>query len=189
MSYHSFVVASFALIIGLWAGCSDLTETPNCTTEDCPDGYECRADDLCHRLTTTYTTLRCVDNDGDGYGVGTLEQRQKCPSCEREGLCGEDCDDNDKNRGPNAGEVCNGRDDNCNGEIDEPTPCRSSDDCQKLNPFIPANTSVVCENQQCVVKMLTHVCFNGANPCPCNSSPVACEATDYARVPAPSECI
>ena len=46
--------------------------------------------------------LDCADADGDGF-----------KSCEG------DCDDHDPAIHPGAKEICNGRDDNCNGQIDE----------------------------------------------------------------------
>ncbi len=46
-----------------------------------------------------------VDEDGDGYGQG-------CPA-------GNDCDDADPWVHPGAPEVCNLRDDNCDGQVDE----------------------------------------------------------------------
>lgn len=47
------------------------------------------------------TDIDVVDNDGDGFTQG------------------EDCDDSDPLIYPQATEICNERDDNCNGEIDE----------------------------------------------------------------------
>jgi hypothetical protein len=191
---HLIAVASVSLVAGLWAGCTvDLTaendgEFQCVTNADCLDTHECRTDGLCYKLSVV-GPKDCIDTDGDGYGIGTDEERQKCALCEGQGLCQEDCDDNDKTRSPGAGEACNGRDDNCNVDIDEPTTCASAQDCQALSPYIPANTSVTCENQQCVVKMNTQLCFNGADPCPCNASPIACTASMYETVPDPSECI
>ncbi len=49
----------------------------------------------------------CIDNDGDGYGVGS-----ECFAV--------DCNDNDASGHPGAPEICyNGLDDNCNGEFSE----------------------------------------------------------------------
>ncbi len=48
----------------------------------------------------------CVDNDRDGYGVGA--------DC-----AGPDCDDTDNTVHGGAAEVCDGRDNDCNGAIDD----------------------------------------------------------------------
>ena len=48
----------------------------------------------------------CVDKDGDGWGVGA--------DCKIS-----DCDDNDKDVHPWAKELCDGKDNNCDGTIDE----------------------------------------------------------------------
>lgn len=49
-----------------------------------------------------------VDRDGDGFRFG--------PGCAADEL---DCDDNDPTVNPDAEPVCNGRDNNCDGEIDQ----------------------------------------------------------------------
>lgn len=191
---YIFPVAIIGLVTGFWMGCTvDLTADVDgkfeCATEaDCEENYECR-EGFCYRRSVANNIPGCIDNDNDGYGVGTLEERQKCSLCENLGLCDEDCDDNDNTRSPGAGEACNGRDDNCNETVDEPTTCEGAGDCEALRPYIPANTSVTCENQQCVVKMNTQFCPGGQDPCPCNANPVACELGAYTAVPDPSECL
>ncbi|MEZ4460972.1 MAG: putative metal-binding motif-containing protein [bacterium] len=191
---YGIMIASAGLITGVWAGCTvdDSAEIDGvfpCTIEtDCIDGYECR-DNFCYKRAVSNNIVNCIDNDNDGYGVGTPEERQKCSLCETLGLCEEDCNDNDNTISPGAGEACNGRDDNCNQDIDEPTACASSQDCESLRPYIPANTSVSCENQQCVVKMTTQFCTDGRADCPCTANPVACTSGMYDNVPDPGMCL
>src|SRR5581483_7658892 len=51
----------------------------------------------------------CLDNDGDGYpGTGQCDDVENV-----------DCNDADPDVHPEAAEVCNGLDDNCDGNIDE----------------------------------------------------------------------
>ncbi|MBI5101821.1 MAG: hypothetical protein HZB33_08320, partial [Nitrospirae bacterium] len=54
----------------------------------------------------------CVDNDGDGHYMKSTE----CPM-------GDDCDDNDPTTYPGAPELCDGKDHNCNGIIDDGCVC------------------------------------------------------------------
>ncbi len=79
-------------------------------------------DDNCDGQTDEEGASGCstyyYDNDGDGYGVtGNL----KC-LCRASGKYsaqqGGDCDDSDQNVRPGATEVCNGKDDNCDGVTD-----------------------------------------------------------------------
>ena len=56
----------------------------------------------------------CIDNDGDGYGN---PGDASCPNGSAT-----DCDDNNAAIHPGATEICNGKDDDCDGLIDEGLP-------------------------------------------------------------------
>lgn len=79
-------------------------------------------DDNCNGLIDEENALGCkdfyLDADGDGFGSAT----KKC-LCEASGQYtatkSGDCNDNDKTIFPQANELCNGKDDNCNNIIDE----------------------------------------------------------------------
>ena len=59
-----------------------------------------------------------LDNDGHGRDAPT---RISCAGTPPPGFAAapDDCDDNDATENPSAPEICNGIDDNCNGEVDE----------------------------------------------------------------------
>lgn len=87
---------------------------PTCegsVSNNCPYGLgQCKANQ-CH---PGVSGRCCVDADGDGYGRGEF-----CPTGDLE------CDDSDPNVHRFAVEVCNGRDDDCDGRVDQaPTTCQ-----------------------------------------------------------------
>lgn len=192
---YGIAIVGMGLIMGFWAGCTVDASVEQegvfpCATEaDCIDGYECR-DGFCYTRQSILDP-ECIDNDQDGYGVGTPDQRRKCPLCESTGACDEDCDDTNRARSPGAGELCNGQDDNCNEEIDEPTSCEDNEDCNSINAFAPENSTALCESNVCVVKMSITLCTNGlaGTACPCNSDPVSCTDGMYEEIPDPSLCL
>jgi large repetitive protein len=58
-----------------------------------------------------------LDGDGDGYGDGE-QSLTTCTQPIGHVEDGSDCDDNDDDISPAAAEVCNGEDDDCDGEVD-----------------------------------------------------------------------
>jgi hypothetical protein len=78
------------------------------TNEECPPDFECliipQSGDDEQRLCVA-TTL-CIDEDGDDYGVG--------PGC-----AGADCDDTTDVIHVSADELCDGLDNDCDGNVDE----------------------------------------------------------------------
>lgn len=84
------------------------TEICNPDIPSCPRGFECvrRPASPNHSICVPVGVSCCVDEDADGYGQGV-------------GCLGLDCDDSDPDRSPQAPELCNLIDDDCDGAIDE----------------------------------------------------------------------
>jgi hypothetical protein len=61
----------------------------------------------------------CTDADGDGHGVTGQQTMMGCGPSKGFGLCDNDCNDHDATIYPTATELCNNRDDNCDGRVDE----------------------------------------------------------------------
>ncbi|MFT4623004.1 MAG: hypothetical protein ACI8PZ_001660 [Myxococcota bacterium] len=62
-----------------------------------------------------------ADRDGDGFGDGDAPARLACTAPPGFASAG-DCDDADAGVSPDAQEVCNGRDDDCDGAADDADP-------------------------------------------------------------------
>jgi hypothetical protein len=82
-----------------------------------PIGYVANSND-CNDENTgiNSATVFYQDNDGDGFGGASAGSN--CPSGQVV-LIGGDCNDNNADINPNATEICNGIDDDCDGTIDE----------------------------------------------------------------------
>lgn len=84
---------------------------PQCDGAECGDDGchgecgRCGAGDHCELGLCVPLPPQCTDDDGDGYGVG-------CP-------LGGDCNDDDPWLNTVSEEVCNGNDDDCDGQTDE----------------------------------------------------------------------
>jgi hypothetical protein len=77
-----------------------------------------------------YGLAACIDKDGDGYG----------DNC----TLGPDCNDNNSAIHPGATEVCNGIDDNCNGQTDEGVKATFYRDADNDTFGTPAETIQAC---------------------------------------------
>ena len=95
---------------------NDATMNPG-ATEECN-----QKDDECDGAVDEEDALGCVDyfRDGDGDSWGTDEKKCLCvPFGKFTADLSGDCNDVDKNVYPGSSEVCNGKDDDCNGVVDD----------------------------------------------------------------------
>ena len=98
---------------------------PEQVAQDCDDNNQC-TDDFCdpstgckHSPNPDLCVYYFLDMDQDGYGV---TENTKClcsPIPPYSAAQGGDCDDYDASIKPGALEVCNTKDDNCDGRVDE----------------------------------------------------------------------
>jgi hypothetical protein len=96
-----FLLVGIAVFFGLSsAGCGKKSSQTGKTEEKCPVWFK--------------------DSDKDGYTDGTTKVSCEKPSDEyvSSAIAG-DCNDNDANINPGKTEICDGKDNNCNGQTDE----------------------------------------------------------------------
>lgn len=97
---------------------------------NCDDGSDCTADSC---DATSGCVNDPVDADMDGFTAETSPSGMSCAG-------GLDCDDGVAAVNPGAREMCNGRDDNCDGTTDEGCPT-VPDDCASAQPLVATGTT------------------------------------------------
>lgn len=97
----------------------EVTEACNDRDDDCDGAVDDDDPDDLDPLTAT----RYRDSDGDGHGdVGSTVL--SCAIGTGYSALPDDCDDNDATVSPDAAELCNERDDDCDGAVDDDDPSR-----------------------------------------------------------------
>ncbi len=143
---------------GLGSVCFQGVCSPSCKEDkDCSDNDVCTGTETCNptaKVCQVGTPLSCDDNDdctenscdaekgcfyplidkdGDGHASTTL------------GSCGDDCDDNDKTVFTGAAELCDGKDNNCNGHQNDELASTWYADCDNDGfAAIGAPSAVLC---------------------------------------------
>ncbi len=128
----------------------------------CDDGNPNTTNDICNGSGICIGTA-CTDNDADGFTT-----------------CQGDCNDNNLNINPARPELCNGVDDDCDGQVDEgcaPETCNGVDDDGDglTDAADPSLVLVQCENQIGVcngVQKTSNLCVGGTW--------LTCATSDYA---------
>ncbi len=115
----------------------------SCANRPCPEGYDCiqgGGDTAPQCQPTSGFCSSCIDNDGDGFGVG--------PDC-----LDDDCDDGDRNVNADAQELCNLLDDDCDDQVDEGFDLQSDPDhCGQCdNACALAQATAICTDGACAV--------------------------------------
>jgi len=95
--------------------CDDTDPSINPNATEICDGVDNNCDGQIDEGTSAMNYYQ--DNDGDGFGTGTAVMT--CTPTATQVLQNGDCDDTDPNINPNATEICDGIDNNCNNQIDE----------------------------------------------------------------------
>ncbi len=168
---------TFSVYGYLGAGCFDADWDGYTAHNDvtCPQGNDCHdihdmnnpaypgAPEICDGLDNNCdgTFDEGCDDDGDGYCDADIDAWMPdgpppvCPNGAG------DCDDTDPDHNPGSPELCNFKDDDCNGQIDEePKVCGDAQICVQGGCFDPCQSDADCSDGK--------KCYDGrcaADPC------------------------
>lgn len=151
------------MLVALSLGCAVSEPEPS---GPCQDDGDCVAAEHCvDRICTRSqgSGAGCVDEDEDGFGVGPTAE---CGACLSRDECDEDCDDTSAERHPGAFDGCDGLDNDCDGETDEPQPCTTAADCAAAAPLLASCIGDACvylpPNQEPAGCDAPVACFDGS---------------------------
>lgn len=182
------------------AGKCTHTEGPNSGATACPSGEICDLHSGCVPGVVCATTAQCVmqlGSDACKTNIACDGARAICTyaTLDKDGdghppvVCGgDDCNDDDPAVHPGAPEICDGKDDDCNGAVDDGATCAGTATCQAGACACPPASTCGAE---CVDKTTDpNHCGSCSNVCPSGATCAAgqCQCTASATL-CGGECV